>query len=301
MHLGCVPCHVPCSIMITMAKYNIRNSIIRMSTVPLLHVITVATEECGFFYALKERLVTHGVSLYVLGMGMLWEGWLWRLNLIIDKLASLNPDELVVCVDGYDVLYTGNTTSLLRKYREFDTDVVFSAHQQQFITSQFVNRYFTGMKNAGTMMGTVKGITAVYEQLRDYCVSTDEPDDQKALNQVSLVGVRYEVDYKARIFLVLDTLGVVSDSISMVLHSHTTMTKRDFQLIDGTPVFFETCTPEFVHGTTHRDMSSLVEALDMHPAPYKHRRYVQTDFVALITVFKLTVVGCASLAFYVLM
>ena len=53
-----------------------------------MKAITVATSASGYFETLKESALLNNYELHVLGFGMPWKGFGWRLNTILDYLTT---------------------------------------------------------------------------------------------------------------------------------------------------------------------------------------------------------------------
>jgi hypothetical protein len=93
-----------------------------------MKVITVATENCGYFETLKQSALQHNYELIVLGYGQKWKGFGWRLKLILNYVKTLPFDEIILVVDAYDVILLRNSQELLHE---------FLAKKQKFICGAF--------------------------------------------------------------------------------------------------------------------------------------------------------------------
>lgn len=70
-----------------------------------MKIVTVATRsDAGYFPALKETCEKNGLDLVTLGTGKEWKGFTWRWNLLESYLKTIDPEELVVHVDAFDVV-----------------------------------------------------------------------------------------------------------------------------------------------------------------------------------------------------
>ncbi len=73
-----------------------------------LTIVTVATQNEGYLPVLKHQLKKININYKILGYGQKWNGWMWRTILLIDYLKTHKPDDIIMIVDGYDVLLVGN-------------------------------------------------------------------------------------------------------------------------------------------------------------------------------------------------
>ena len=77
-----------------------------------LYIVTVATESKFYFPYLIKSCKNNGVQLKILAYGEKWKGFNWRFKLVLDYLKSLNGNDIVCFVDGYDVICTRNLKTL---------------------------------------------------------------------------------------------------------------------------------------------------------------------------------------------
>jgi len=82
-----------------------------------MKVITVATEDGGYFKSLQESAVRHNYDLIVLGYGMKWGGFGWRVHIILDYLKTLPSNEIIMVVDAYDVILLRDSTELFEEFK----------------------------------------------------------------------------------------------------------------------------------------------------------------------------------------
>jgi len=252
-----------------------------------LIIITVATKSDGYLPALKHHLVKNKIKHQILGYGQKWGGWIWRINIIMDYLRKCQPNDIVMIIDGYDIIVKGTEDSILRKYREFNTDIVFGVHYSDITDYSFVHKtiniaaikqYFkTNNKyvmNGGSFMGSVEGIYEIYRRILMYNKKTGIKDDQIALNNISLKGLNYELDTMSKIFWIWDTNTVYEIMYDLIYKEYPPY-KGSFVLKNRTPEFSNGESPEVIHGVGHRNMSMFVDT-DIR-IKHKPRVYVQND------------------------
>ena len=134
----------------------------------MIHYVCVATESKLYFPYIKQLLP----DLVVLGMGMKWTDYSLKYDLLIKYLNTLNDDDIVCCIDAYDVLPTKNIVNLEEQFIEFS-----KTHQNSKIIvgggviinpiQQICNDIIFGKSsiNAGTYIGYAKNILYVWSHI----------------------------------------------------------------------------------------------------------------------------------------
>jgi len=101
-----------------------------------LVVFTVATEANDGFLRFERSAARHGYNLTVLGRGKEWKGGDvirfpgggQKVNLLREAVHKMNlpEDWLVMFIDSYDVVLTAGPEEVVKAFRKFKADVVFS-------------------------------------------------------------------------------------------------------------------------------------------------------------------------------
>ena len=156
-----------------------------------MKAITVATSASGYFETLKESALLNNYELHVLGFGMPWKGFGWRLNTILDYLKTLPDNEIVIVIDAYDVIFLRDSTELEKEFLDLNAkflcgafrklDGIFGIVQEQEFgkTKHDLEPPYNNIC-AGTYISRVKTILDIYEK---YTIKDDE-DDQILLNKI---------------------------------------------------------------------------------------------------------------------
>jgi hypothetical protein len=104
-----------------------------------LFYITVATKPHPVLDKIKERINKNGETIHILGgqedRQIGWEGhqnFGVKLREVSDFLKNpeLNPDDIVLFTDAYDVVYCGTHKEIIEKYMKFNKPIVFGAEKQ---------------------------------------------------------------------------------------------------------------------------------------------------------------------------
>ena len=272
-----------------------------------LTVLTVATGNDGYLPILKDQLEKGGVNYKIIGYGEKWGGWTWRTNKMMKYIRdNHDPDDVIMVVDGYDILFVGDEQSVMKKYRSFDTEVVFGvglndsidySYLAHYVTFPIERSYFKAedryMKNGGSYMGTARSLLKLYRRLKKFCKKTGNKDDQLALNNMSLNGIPHKLDTKGEIFWIWHPNGP-SEFMSMLINGQYPGIVEGFEMKDERPEFPNGVKPEVIHGIGHRDMSVVIGT----DFKCRHRAIVQGDLYYTLYLVKALIIILPLLLFY---
>jgi hypothetical protein len=154
-----------------------------------MKVITVATESGGYFNTLIESSKKYNYQLIILGFGNEWKGFGWRVKLVLNFLKQLPPEEIVMMVDAYDVIFLRDSKDIIDEFKKLNTRFLCGAFRKiNGIIGYVQEKEFGKCKNnllypyvnicAGTWMGYVEDIINLYSK---YEIDNNQ-DDQILLN-----------------------------------------------------------------------------------------------------------------------
>ena len=86
----------------------------------MFYLITYATHEERYFKFLKNRVHK------VLGVGTQWKGFHDKVKAVIDFCDSVQSEDIVCFVDGFDSMILGTDQEIIRAYRLIGQEIVFS-------------------------------------------------------------------------------------------------------------------------------------------------------------------------------
>ena len=184
-----------------------------------MKVITVATEKNGYYLSLEESAKKLDYELILLGLGMKWKGFGWRVKMVLEYLqkslmnSSMNEDDVFMMVDAYDVVLLRSSKDALNEYASMGVpflcggfrkiDGLVGKIQQEEFGHSFKNRVPKPYNNlcAGTWLSTVRVTLDIWggEQIPDIF------DDQIYLNKLFNRQEKMVIypDYNFRIFCTL--------------------------------------------------------------------------------------------------
>ena len=243
--------------------------------------ITVATHNKGYLTVLKQNFETHGETLNILGYGQKWKGFTWKYKLMKDFIQNLPDDEIVVFMDGYDVLFLNNN-DIESKFKSFNKNIIFGIDTHNKFTKilynkVFHNSYFNSKEidiNSGLYMGYVKYLKILLEKLceNDAC-NNPKMDDQKLIVKLSKTDFFKQnvgIDYHKKIFFNMSP-------------KHLLTSKTDFKLTNQ-KVIVNNNQPNFVHGPSNTDLDFIIESYG-YPNDKKYRRNYILNAVKTYSVY----------------
>jgi hypothetical protein len=207
-----------------------------------MKLITVVTHSDFYFPILKESCAKNNLELIILGFGKKWEGFTWRFSLLKEYLSSLDPDEIVLVTDGFDVIVL-NTNDIIKKFHSYKTDILFSA--------EYVHSYFYNWINqtiypechgsnlsVGVYMGKVNALLKFYINFcKLYDCSEFNLEDQRAVSKWCPNTIK------------LDTKG-------LIFYNHNLTTNYN---IKGNKILTPDTEPCIVHGAGNANLHPIAE------------------------------------------
>ncbi|XP_071507295.1 procollagen-lysine,2-oxoglutarate 5-dioxygenase 1-like [Diadema antillarum] len=102
-----------------------------------LLVVTVATDETDGYKRYMESAEQFGITVKVLGMNEEWQGGDiatspgggWKVNLLREELVKYKDQEdlVILFTDSYDVVFLSDADEILKKFKTFKSNLLFSA------------------------------------------------------------------------------------------------------------------------------------------------------------------------------
>lgn len=235
-------------------------------------IVTVATHEDGYLPALRILCKKSKIPLHILGYNQKWKGWNWRTQILIDFFEKCDISDIVMVIDGFDVLVLSNTEEIIKKFKKFKCNILFACSHvnvgQPYHTFFYKNvgfnlvkNYFKSKKkyilNAGSFMGYSKHILQLYYQIQKKQKETGINDDQVLLNNLNLNFLKYKIDFHSKVFWIWENSSL-NDYFSIFIRNHTLEHNDYIHYIDGRIVFDKNKNkPCVVHGINNRVLDNL--------------------------------------------
>jgi hypothetical protein len=180
-----------------------------------LHIVTVATKSEYYFPYLIDTVKKYNGNITVLGYGEEWKGFSWRYNLMINYLKTLNKNEIVCFVDGYDVICCRELTELkdifLKLKKKYKCKIIVSNHKfKKNFPDKIINTLYFGtcnknLINAGTYIGYSHDLLLIIENTYKLAINNVSDDQILITKYCNLKPEDFYIDIENEIFLVIDS------------------------------------------------------------------------------------------------
>ena len=186
------------------------------------HIITVGTDE-NKMWGLEQSAKRYGITYLNLGQGVEWGGGTMegqggghKINLVRNHIQTLPDDDIVLFVDGYDVLFTDNIHTIKERFDGFDCDILFAAEKScwpeptiapQFPMTPTPYKYL----NSGVYMGKVARLNHFFSE-----VVANDQDDQLWIQKryLGANGLNVKLDHEGYVFQCDDEVSYDGKQIS---------------------------------------------------------------------------------------
>lgn len=175
-----------------------------------VHVLTVATDESRLKY-LSTSAKRFGINFVNLGHGVEWQGGTMqgpgggqKLNLVKQYIINLPPDDIVLFVDGYDVFFNDDLSTIVNRFTGFNCKVLFAGEKNCWPDTSLSGLFKGDTEyrhlNSGVYMGYVSSISSL---INDYIDNAE--DDQLFLQKKYIVSTfepnsPYKIDTENYVF-----------------------------------------------------------------------------------------------------
>ena len=122
----------------------------------MLNIATVATHEERYLPVLDKQIKDKGTELVKLGFGKKYYGHIMKDKEMIEYLKTLEEEQIVVFVDGFDTLCLGETSEIIEKFKKMNKKLVISTENigyLSFIHSAVFNKVRGKFINTGLYIG----------------------------------------------------------------------------------------------------------------------------------------------------
>lgn len=127
------------------------------------HICTVASYEHPNLKKLQQSCEQHNIELEVVGMGQYYNKNSSKLLFMVDYLNTLEDSDIVMFVDGFDVLILEDKATILEKFLAMQTGFLMSAEKNCWPYPDLAKHYPPSPTpfrfiNTGSYIGYVKNI-----------------------------------------------------------------------------------------------------------------------------------------------
>ena len=190
-----------------------------------VHVLTVGTDQSKM-WALEQSAKAHGITYLNLGRNAKWAGGTMeaqgggqKINLVRNHLESLHDGDVVMFVDGYDVIINDTLPTILERYQDMGTDIIFAAEKTCWPDFKLIPDFpksLTPYKylNSGLYIGKVGTLKKFFSE----AVPNDSDDQlwmqKRFLSSDWQSAASVILDYEGYIFQCDDDIEVVNGQLS---------------------------------------------------------------------------------------
>ena len=189
-----------------------------------VHVLTVGTDQSKM-WALEQSAKEYGITYLNLGRQVTWAGGTMeaqgggqKINLVRNHLESLHDGDVVMFVDGYDVIINDTLPTILERYEDMGADIIFAAERNCWpdptMASQFPLSTIYRYLNSGAYIGKV----GTLKEFLNEAVPNDS-DDQLWMQKRFLSSdwqstASANLDYEGYIFQCDDDIEIINGQLS---------------------------------------------------------------------------------------
>ena len=189
-----------------------------------VHVLTVGTDQSKM-WALEQSAKAYGITYLNLGRQVIWSGGTMeaqgggqKINLVRNHLESLHDGDVVLFVDGYDVIINDTLPTILERYEDMGADIIFAAEKNCWpdptMASQFPLSTLYRYLNSGVYMGKVSAL----KEFLNEAVPNDS-DDQLWMQKRFLSSdwqstASVNLDYEGYIFQCDDDVKIINGQLA---------------------------------------------------------------------------------------
>ena len=219
-------------------------------------IVTVATDTKYYLPYLQETIYKKNNELVILGYGEKWQGFSWKYKLMIDYLKTLNEEDIVCFVDGYDVICTRDlrqfSSVFLKMCQEHKCKIIVGYERHindifKYVASLYFGKCKNMPLNSGTYVGYSKDLLKIVNDM--YILNNPLKDDQVLMNDYCMKNPNdIYIDKHSELFLTIcDTYTNIKPNNELIIKNNT--------------VFYNNEQPFFIHGFGNSYMDNILMLL----------------------------------------
>jgi hypothetical protein len=216
----------------------------------MLHLITVATHSERYLPVLEKQAQKNGVKLVKLGMGKKYIGHYMKDLETIEYLKTINRDDIVAFVDGFDSLMLAHKDEVMAKFNETGGQLLLSVENigiMSFIHATVFERVKGKYINTGLYMGKAGFLLDFLEEMY-------KTEYNKQSNQKTWCSHLFKLDREGKFD------GIKLDNESKVFLNHSFTTSNNPALKGSRVMIDNGEKPCFIQGNGCEDMTHIIGA-----------------------------------------
>jgi len=213
-----------------------------------MKICTVVTHDDYYYRSMISSCEKLGLEVKALGWGEKWKDFYWRFNLMREYLKSLDPNEIVVFIDAFDVIPLAPEKDIMERFLSFNSPIVISSEEKfsnymiDFGYKDIFSKFKDGYCNCGSYMGYVKNLLEMYDVMDKYRNNCN--DDQVVMSRSSkdpFIIKNVSLDKNNNLFLTLRT------NEKIIYRGIMSSDNKYYKFADG-KIRWKIKKPAFVHG-----------------------------------------------------
>jgi hypothetical protein len=220
----------------------------------MVKLVTVATHSDGYLPWLEKSCKRFNIQLIKLGYGQKWLGFSWRFKLMIEYLKTIDPNELVIFIDAYDVIMLRPLDHIEEYYNNIvkmnKCKIIISEDKgipfyQDMLGKIYFKDYKGARINAGSYLGKASDILEILNNINQNIFDNDD-DDQILLTEY----------YKKNLGdFYIDTSNIFF--VTRVNQLKDILTDENIKIKNKKLTYINT-KPFFIHGNGHTYLHNLI-------------------------------------------
>lgn len=217
----------------------------------MLHILTVATHSERYLPVLEKQVTDRGLKLNKLGMGKEYKGHFMKDLEVMEYIKKIDPNDLVVFVDGFDSLMLSSSDEVIKKFNEKNCDLLLSVENVgmlSFIHDTVFEKVKGKYINTGLYMGRAGFLLKFLEE-----IYSDDNYNKKS-NQKTWCSHLFKLITEKRFN------GIELDSNSDIFLNHSFTTSNILTLNSNRIILNENeSKPCFIQGNGCEDMNYIID------------------------------------------
>jgi hypothetical protein len=237
-----------------------------------INIVTVANKIEGYLKIYKKTCKKNNIQLNILGFNEKWQGYIWRMEKIINYLKNLNENDIIVISDGFDVILCATEKELYEKYLKFNKDIIIGIDELYGIKKSLAKRIWNDYNGyqicAGLIIGNVKSLQNMYNLMKKQFDLSKFNDDQLLLTlflnkNPDFVEKYIAIDTKSQLFLNLSFSKLYS------YFDNTNELNKKVELIKNNRILYKkyNTKPVFLHGPASLNLKKYIKHLGYNNIP----------------------------------
>lgn len=259
-----------------------------------MKICTVATNSQRYFPVLQESCKRFNVELVVLGWGEKWRGYAWKFQKMLGYLETLEPDDVVLFIDAYDVVLLQDPKVLEQRFKSSGKKMIVAkdGNHPNFAVSYLIHYVFHPVKsqyiNTGTYIGYAGYMLDLLTKVSQYKNNgfSEKENDQELMSRycqefpdaldIDTNGSLFATLYGGNRYFLGNKYRLESNASSLKVEDKQIYTRGGGE----TSATWE--TPCVLHGPCNTDLGELLSALDYKTQASSvgggHLKYLQRQF-----------------------